>query len=127
MAKQKVYRSYATAAITSLAWTHVGDQVYAGSRNGEVYCAQLDKQTCVVLFNSNASDEDSPAAIAQLSWLPPQGTMGAGCLFALLDLSTADDTVRECLIGLAPLGKSGKLSQLLMVLALADGCLLQVN
>lgn len=109
LVKQKVYRSYPTSAITSLAWTPTGDQLYAGSLKGEVYCASIDKQSCSVLYNSPSSD-DTPLSIGQLCWLPPQGVMGSGCLLVLLDSSSHDEQMRECIIGLAPLGKSGQLS-----------------
>lgn len=116
--KRKPHRVYDNCgAVTSLAWVHTGDYLYAGTRTGDVMCAYLDKASCSSVWNSSSVErranedeeeeaEDSIVIIRKVDWLPSQhpNTTSIGCLFVLL--GAFGDSSAECLqsvlVGLTP-------------------------
>ena len=102
---------YDTAAVTSLAWVHTGDYVYAGTRKGDVMIGYFDKQCCASVWNSSAverrdegDDSEKIIIIRKVDWLPSQNpnTSTLGCLFVLLGAfgDESADSLQSVLIGL---------------------------
>eukprot|EP01038_Epipyxis_sp_PR26KG_P005985 gene5985-8242_t len=126
--KRKVYRSYKTNAISSIYWHHLGEILYAGTKNGELYQALLDKSSCNEIWNSTnerndsgrIDDEDgeddintSSSAmpeIKRIKWLAPQPPSQEGCLFIqLVNNGPDNDELNNVIIGLSPLGLHGEM------------------
>ena len=118
MAKRKPHRVYETGAITSLAWTHTGEALYAGTRTGDVVMAYLEKSSCASVWNSSSverkdddADESDVIIVRKVEWLPQQhGTItAAGCLFVLLGAFGDDsaEVLQSVLTCLTPEGGAG--------------------
>ena len=128
LVKRKAHRVYDTAAVTSLAWIHSGDYVYAGTRQGDVLIGHFDKQLCAPVWNSSAverrdegDDSEKIIIIRRVDWLPSQnpGTSYQGCLFVLLGAfgDESADSLQSVLIGLGAesAGSGDKLSEIMCI------------
>lgn len=88
--KNKVLKNIKVPSVTSLAWHHLGELLFAATRKGEIYAIQPDKGTSVVCWEStdeviNMEDEEGGvAAVRRIHWLAPQLSSNEGCLFLLL-------------------------------------------
>lgn len=92
--KHKVHKSFNLPSISSMAWHHLGEVLYAGTRNGELYSINVEKNSCLkiwtaedeVISNGDDDGEDTIVAIRRLSWLAPQKDDEEGCLFLLIGM-----------------------------------------
>eukprot|EP01035_Chromulina_nebulosa_P020105 gene20105-26103_t len=69
--KKLPFKQYRTTAITSLAWNHTGDFLYAGTRIGELLSMTIEKSPSTI-YNTNSeliNTEDLPIAIRKILWL----------------------------------------------------------
>jgi hypothetical protein len=115
MVKRKPHRVYETGAVTTLAWTHTGEALYAGTRTGDVMMAYLDKASCASVWNSSSverKDDDAGDSdviiVRKVEWLPQQqgALTSVGCLFVLLGAFGDDsaDVLQSVLTCLTPEG-----------------------
>lgn len=114
LSKSKVHKTFKVPGVTSLAWHHAGELLFAGTMGGDIFAVQLERGTCVSCWNSkeevNDDEEDQQVAVRRISWLAPQGG-GEGCLFLLLSSAAADnDNLKNVIIGLSPEGPHAELS-----------------
>lgn len=95
LVKNKTFRLYKTDAVTSLAWSHDGEMLFAGTRQGDVLSLGLDKAFSVVVWNasselldpSSEADNSQATIIRKISFMAPQFPSTQGCLFALLGIN----------------------------------------
>lgn len=114
LVKRKPHRVYETGAVTSLAWAHPGEALYAGTRTGDVMMCYLEKASCASVWNSasverkDADTEEDVIIVRKVEWLPQQhGAMtSVGCLFVLLGAFGDDsaDVLQSVLTCLMPEG-----------------------
>lgn len=114
LVKHKPYRVYETGAVTSLAWVHSGEALYAGTRGGDVMMAHLEKASCASVWNSSCverreeGDDGDVIIVRKVEWLPQQraGSGAVGCLFVLLGAFGDDsaDVLQSVLTCLTPEG-----------------------
>lgn len=91
LVKHKVHKSFPVPSVSTMAWHHSGDFLYAGTRKGELYIINVEKSTCLKtwsaedeLISSEDDGEEAWAAIRRISWLAPQKEDEEGCLFLML-------------------------------------------
>lgn len=91
--KHKVHRQFTLPAVGTLVWNHTGEQLFAGTRRGQIYVVNPEKNTCQKMWTADdevlgGGDDDDDGidtvSIRKLSWLAPQDNDGEGCLFLLL-------------------------------------------
>ena len=112
LAKKKVHRSYKSAGVTTLAWNHVGDVLYAGTRSGDVLALGLEKNSCLTVWNvkseiidedDNDGDDDKTTSVRKMIWMGPQKPNDVGCLFVLIGSFGSDtDHLKSVLVALTP-------------------------
>lgn len=106
LSKKKSHRQYASAAITSLTWTHTGENLYAGTRTGNVLSLSLDKQLNSTVWVASgqkddiSGDVDDIVFIRRVTWLASQPTTEGTCLFVLLGVSGGENTPLNSVVGL---------------------------
>ena len=126
LAKKKVHRSYKSTGVTTLAWNHVGDLLYAGTRSGEVLALGLEKNSSLQVWNvkSEINDgfenihDDTPTAVRKMIWMGPQKPNDVGCLFVLIGSFGSDtDHLKSVMVALMPsqLNNNLELEQVLSV------------
>lgn len=127
LSKKKVHRTYKSDGVTCLAWNHVGDVLYAGTRSGEVLALGLDKSSCITVWRvkselveaDDAADyEDRVTSVRKIIWMGPQKPGDAGCLFALIGSFGSDtEHLKSVLVALTPnlLTNSVELEQIMSV------------
>lgn len=100
LVKHKVHKSFTVPSVSTMAWHHSGDFLYAGTRKGELYIINVEKSTCLKtwsaedeLISSEDDGEEAWAAIRRISWLAPQKEDEEGCLFLMLGRCFAEDSV----------------------------------
>lgn len=113
LAKKKVHRSYKSAGVTTLAWNHVGDVLYAGTRTGDVLALGLEKNSCLTVwnvkseiiedYNDESGDNDKTTSVRKMIWMGPQKPNDVGCLFVLIGSFGSDtDHLKSVLVALTP-------------------------
>jgi hypothetical protein len=90
LTKKKTFKEYKVGACTTICWSHGGETLFVGNRNGEVFMFSLEKETKVPIYRSikeKFEDEcnEEPIGIRRIQWLAPQPATGtSSCLFVLL-------------------------------------------
>jgi hypothetical protein len=91
--KHKTFRVYKSVGITTAAFSHTGEALYAGTRGGEVLSLGIDKASCTPVWSSKTElvNEDECEAsdipiIRKMQWMLPQQGSEEGCLFVLLGM-----------------------------------------
>mmetsp|Transcript_6254 Transcript_6254/g.9444 ORF Transcript_6254/g.9444 Transcript_6254/m.9444 type:complete len:1136 (+) Transcript_6254:136-3543(+) len=114
LAKRRSYRVYKTAGITTAAFNHNGDMLFAGTRLGDVLVLGLDKVSSVTVWNTRSemmeddgSDDDVRAdetmIVRKMHWMPPLSPTQEGCLFVLIGSLGADmDHAKSVIVALLP-------------------------
>eukprot|EP00981_Chlorochromonas_danica_P011135 scaffold3776_cov166-Ochromonas_danica.AAC.10 len=104
--KNKVMKNIKVPSVTSLAWHHSSELLFAATRKGEIYAIQPDKGTSVVCWEStdeviNIEDEEGGvAAVRRIHWLAPQ------CNSNEASSGADNDNLKNVIVGLAMLGGS---------------------
>eukprot|EP01041_Mallomonas_annulata_P006170 gene6170-12502_t len=78
--KRKPYRFYNTSAVTSIAWHHSGDFLFAGTKNGDVLCLYHDKKLVERFWNAaheHIHRDSTPIIIRNIVWLPSQSSFSS--------------------------------------------------
>ena len=109
LVKKKLVRAYSTSAITTLAWTHTGHALYAGTVNGDVLRIDfanlvLSDYSVIWSYKNYYDSIDFPVAIRNMVWLASQDPSSTclGCLLVsfITDKEDRSDLI-NCIIGLA--------------------------